>query len=406
MKKDTDPAYQKLKAYLVDVATADALEAIQNNENAIGWYDEKTSQALSIMSLVYPELATDPNARFAFTVALAVTSNGQKVNKNFELAKLAYEEYKKTGKMPTDIGIGTTKGSIDQGLNIFNILVEKYGIDDTRKILTTRFTVGQLKSIGIDVKGELVDQWVIGGATLGPKVGNGFFANLNRFFDALTMDRWFMRSWGRWTGKLFSTDQNKQMGSEARLGRSVSDILSKIEADVKADVESGKFKLSGNTEKARDKSFLEEVRRRSNEFLSSVIGPKRAQSIDLISVKEEIDSNEGKERKYHKTELSHNLAKAIKGASVKKEARNAMRDSYGGDEFRKAGNNLANNIDEEKQAPDNGSERKFIRDVFTDVLANLRDQGYNDLLWRSSAVLWNAEKKVYRVQKQGGLRVI
>ncbi len=399
-KKDTDPAYQKLKAYLVDVATADALEAIQNNENAIGWYDEKTSQALSIMSLVYPELATDQNAKFAFTVALAVTSNGQKVNKNFELAKLAYEEYKRTGKMPTNIGIGTTKGSIDQGLNIFNILVEKYGIDDTRKILTTRFTVGQLKSIGIEVKGELVDQWVIGGATLGPKVGNGFFANLNRFFDALTMDRWFMRSWGRWTGKLFSTDQSKQMGSEARLGRSVSDILSKIEADVKADVESGKFKLSGNTEKARDKSFLEEVRRRSNEFLSSVIGSKRAQSIDLISVKEEIDSNEGKERKYHKTELSHNLAKAIKGASVKKEARNAMRDSYGGDEFRKAGNNLANNIDEEKQAPDNGSERKFIRDVFTDVLANLRDQGYNDLTMADlQAVLWYAERKVYESAK-------
>jgi hypothetical protein len=43
---------------------------------------------------------------------------------------------------------------------------------------------------------------VYGAAAIGPKIGNGFFANLYGHFEQLTMDRWLMRTWGRWTGTL------------------------------------------------------------------------------------------------------------------------------------------------------------------------------------------------------------
>jgi len=38
-----------------------------------------------------------------------------------------------------------------------------------------------------------------GSAMLGPKIGQGFYQNLNGNFTPITMDLWFMRAWGRIT---------------------------------------------------------------------------------------------------------------------------------------------------------------------------------------------------------------
>ena len=38
-----------------------------------------------------------------------------------------------------------------------------------------------------------------GSAMLGPKIGQGFYQNLNGNFEPITMDLWFMRAWGRIT---------------------------------------------------------------------------------------------------------------------------------------------------------------------------------------------------------------
>ena len=208
-EKASEADQQKLKQFLIGAVMADAEYAIKGNSNAIGWYDETVNKSMHILSTIHPELSTDPQARFMFTAALAVTSNGQKVNTNFKLANTAYEFYKENGQFPTNIGIGQTAKTINKGLGVLNQLVARFGIEDTHRLLTSNFTVGQLNKLGIEVSGELVDQWVIGAATLGPKVGNGFFANLNGIFSALTMDRWFMRTWGRLTGKLFNTSEEK-----------------------------------------------------------------------------------------------------------------------------------------------------------------------------------------------------
>ena len=115
--------------YLVDAVVADALFAIQTNPNAVGWYDEKIAKALRLVSLIHPEVATDPQAKFAFTWALAVTSNGLKVNKNFELAEKAYARFKAEGRMPTDIGDGTATIAINSGLDFYNKMIDQYGFE-------------------------------------------------------------------------------------------------------------------------------------------------------------------------------------------------------------------------------------------------------------------------------------
>jgi hypothetical protein len=44
----------------------------------------------------------------------------------------------------------------------------------------------------------------------GPKVGGGFYQNLNGNYDPVTMDMWMMRTWGRLTGELVGAESEVQ----------------------------------------------------------------------------------------------------------------------------------------------------------------------------------------------------
>ena len=329
--------------YLVRTGVKDALFALQQNPNAIGWYDVKTRQALSVMSLVHPEIATDQNARFAFVWALAVTSNGMKVGKNFELAEAAYEAYKKTGAMPTDIQAGQAQKAINESLALFNELKASWGIDDLRRFMLTNFTVGEIAAISKDLKpgGEHAATFVKGAAILGPKIGNGFFSNLYGNFDALTMDRWLVRTWGRWTGTLIKPQPVQTAKARERLSA------------------------------ARD----------------AVAGDAKLQEIVGTQITKDTPVDE--------------LAVAIQEASTDPKLRSQMNETEAGTELRKAGNSLAKYLDGQKEAPAGPNERNYIRAVFADMLAELQQRPeYADLTMADlQAVLWYAEKRLYETAK-------
>lgn len=334
--------------YLTRVGVKDARLALKQNANAVGWYDLKTRQALAVISLVHPEVARDENARFAMVWAMAVTSNGLKVGKNFEIAEKVYQAYKDTGKMPTNMGIGTAGGAINDSLGLFNELKEKWGIDNLRKFMLTNFTVSEITGIAKNLKpgGEHADVTVRGAAILGPKIGNGFFSNLYGNFDALTMDRWLVRTWGRWTGTLISPMPKQTAVARGRL----TDNLKAISAD------------------------QAEMQR-----LSKVIGTE-------ITPDMSVDA----------------LAQAVQEASMDPATRTEMNATKAGEELRKAGNGLAKYLDGQKEAPSGPTERKYIRKVFGQILSELRkDPDYKDLSMADlQAVLWYAEKRLYESAKQ------
>ena len=335
---------EKADEYLLNVATEDAIFALRQNANAIGWYDEKTRQALSVMSLIHPEISTDENSRFAFTWALAVTSNGMKVDKNFDLAESTYQYYKRNGSMPTNLQAGQAQAAINSSLQLFNELVKAWGIDNLRMFMQTNFTVREIGSLSKELKpdGEFVDTEVKGSAIIGPKIGNGFFSNLYGDFSPLTMDRWLIRTWGRWTGTLIKNLPEQTSKAEARL----------------------KDAVAAAGENARE--------------LSDLIG------MDITSA----NINE--------------LAVAIKKASMDKESRAAMNMSPAGQELRKAGNSLYNYLDGQKESPSGPGERNHIRSIFAQVLSKLRENPeYADLTMADlQAVLWYAEKRVYETAKE------
>ena len=334
--------------YLIRVGVRDALFALQQNPNAIGWYDEKTRQALAVMSLIHPEIAKDEDAKFAFVWALAVTSNGMKVNENFKLAESAYEYYKTNKRMPTNIRAGQAQGAINKSMGLFNELVDNWGMNNLRQFMQTNFTVGEIASINRRLKpgGEHADVIVKGASVLGPKIGNGFFSNLYGDFTSLTMDRWLVRTWGRWTGTLIKAMPNQTKAAEARLTAAVTAL---------------------NAEEAK--------------ALGDIVGS----GINTTNLEK--------------------LANAIQKSSMDPDARARLNQSDKGQELRKAGNSLAKYLDGQKEAPAGPHERKYIRSIFNSILTEIQsDPQYADMTMADmQAVLWYAEKRLYETAKDNNV---
>jgi hypothetical protein len=348
--------------YLTRIGYRDALYALRQNPNSVGWYDEKTRQAIAVMALVHPELLTDENARFAFTWALAVTSNGIKVDKNFELADSVYRTYKATGKMPTNLTAGQAQAAINRSLGMFNELRDAWGIDNLRRFAQTEYTIQELRYIvdDFDAGGEFAETTVKGAGILGPKIGNGFFSNLYGDFRSLTMDRWLIRTWGRWTGTLIKEMPVQTQNARTRLGKAVE-------------------------------ALNEETRITIASILRNQIPESQEQQrgvIDALAAGEGVDLDV--------------LSTVIQKASMDKEARAALNESMSGQEIRKSGNSLAKYLDGQKEAPAGPGERVQIRSVFASILQELQKlPEYSDLTMADlQAALWYAEKRLYETAKE------
>lgn len=352
------------KKYVTDILTKEAINAITEHPEAIGWYDIKTQEALAVIALIHPEIETDMVARGEFIFALAVTSNGNKVAKNFEYAEDVYSKYKASGKTHWDEEgeYGIQQVAIKATFKMVNQLLQNgMSMEDINSFFVTKHLVGNLKYYDKKgkekkmVTGESVSLPVFGAAILGPKIGNGFYMNLWGEFGQLTMDRWFMRTWGRVTNTLIS-DMSKQI--EANTIK-IQDTIKSVKSALAND--------------PKQKSTL-------LKFLG----------FDKIS---QISESEKGVQK---------LAEIIAKRSGKKALRDTLIEFPLLDRLRKDGNNLYKNLQGEKEAPGGAVERQFIRDVFDDVQKRLKDEAGIDITMADlQAVLWYPEKILYESFKKG-----
>ena len=335
--------------HIAKVAFRDAKFALDHSPNAVGWYDNRVQAALKTLGALHPELMTDWKARMKFVWALAVTSNGLKVDKNFELAEAVYQRSKKNGLFPTDVGIGNAANAINDGLRSYNKLMKAWGAHKLFLFMTTPATVEQLTTLmeesGLGIKvdsSESPSETVYGAHILGSKIGNGFYMNLHGELNQLTMDRWFIRTWGRWTGTLFSFPSEK----------SIDENFSKMRGA-----------LVKITKKPK---LLAEV--------NEVYG------FDIRSVSMEV------------------LARRTQKLAQSKETRDTFfAKNENLEALRKAGNNVWKGLDGQKEAPSGPAERSEIRSFMRPLLAQLQAMpGYADLTMADlQAALWYAEKRYY-----------
>jgi hypothetical protein len=76
----------------------------------------------------------------------------------------------------------------------------KEGIEHARQFFSEQMTARELtERTTEEPSATLKDDMVYGSAMMGPKIGQGFYQNLNGNFTPITMDLWFMRAWGRIT---------------------------------------------------------------------------------------------------------------------------------------------------------------------------------------------------------------
>lgn len=341
----------EVENYMKDSLVHESLLAISAHPEAIGWYEEKTQLALETLSLLHPELKTDKSAKGAFIFILAVTSNGNKVDANFGMAEREYSKFKKTGRFDDTAEFGIQQNAIKNSLTLFNKLLDKgLSVDQITDFFLSKYKAsnfkfktedGKLKNL---VTGELASEDVYGAAILGSKIGNGFYMNMWGRFEQLTMDRWFMRTWGRLTGTLLKIDKEAIYEAENRLKKVVSSI--------------SKSKI--------------------NDSILSKLIPNYS-------------------------EMSpSDLSKAINKLSMDKGYRATLSSKKDLNELRLSSNGLFNKMNGEVEAPSNGSQRKFIRGVFNEVQKALKSEHNIDITMADlQAVLWYPEKILYESFKEG-----
>jgi hypothetical protein len=217
------------------IATQMAAEtelALESSGNAADWYSAALERTLSVAAVKYPMLTSDAaaeaaglgtasNARFLFTYIMATTSQNLDVAANAKATDAAFEQMLArwaAGDYTMDTkrwGTGDKKKAMNENFAKFNRMLPKMPGDTAVERLSSMDrlfrqsnTVGEWTRL-MDAAGipytppgqTAVDAVVYGSSTLGPKIGNGFWQNLNGNFSPLTIDLWMRRTWGRLTGK-------------------------------------------------------------------------------------------------------------------------------------------------------------------------------------------------------------
>ena len=203
--KYDDAALDTLSTRMADEAVA----ALKKEGNASDWYNSKITEMNNVLQKLHPELQSGTTEEGIFKAGLALTSNGATVDYNLKAAEHVYTVFKASGKFPEDLksleaaigGFGPEGPTLVKQFARANDMITEMGADKFVEFLNTKFTVKELTQLGFKLSGEAVDFETYGSAIFGPKIGGGFYQNLRGNFNPVTFDRWWMASWGRWTGQ-------------------------------------------------------------------------------------------------------------------------------------------------------------------------------------------------------------
>lgn len=333
---------------------AEAIGAINSAGSALEWYDSTIRNTLAQAALKYPELDTDPRARLAFLLSMAISSQGLNVESNLNFTMRQYGEYRKTVDPATGIGqfrtIGEGKHSGAQANNfrIANSMIKSIGPDQMIRFLRTSFTAKELTDAGLEIGGELKSEQVLGSAIFGPKIGFGFYSNLDGNFDPVTMDMWFMRTIGRLAGTLPAFERGKFDKQVARLRKSLT-------------------------------------QRGSNGIFPNSIDPNLvARAKDKVLGDDPVIELARAVAKLHERDFTANRAEYDNKTRVQSKMVLASK-------------SIVQSLDKPRDAPKSGGERRALRDVVRRAVAKVSSiYGKNVANAAFQALIWYPEQELYR----------
>ena len=214
---------------LAEMLALESQYAMSLQGNASNWYKNELQTAMDYAGDIFPNIKNNPQQQDLLKIIMGITSNGLSVKQNTNLAINVYENYLGAGQIFGE-GSGTSKKAMENSFALLNTLIQSNGLESTLSFMKRNipvkdldavmsFATGLKKSVGLESKNAIVK----GSSMFGPKIGGGFIPNLLGDYNALTPDRWFMRSWGRVTGTLSSSNQ-----------KALNSSLSKFRSTIKA----------------------------------------------------------------------------------------------------------------------------------------------------------------------------
>jgi hypothetical protein len=419
------------------LTAAEAQLALESTGNAADWYSEAVLRAMNVASIKYPMLqddaaaaeagfGTSSNARFAFTYIMAVTSQNLDVAANSVAADTAFSEMVESIKsgdysMKKEWGTGDKQAAMGKNfekflpmLNAMNGGTPQEQLTNLDKMFREKRTVREwevaMKAAGIPYSppgNTAKDAVVYGSSTLGPKIGNGFWQNLNGNFDPLTIDLWMRRTWGRLTGKsigqpdavpaqrrrlkaAISKSRSNEQGSPDLIEMARSDLASS-EAALEAHKSAGQ--LEGQTKK----DFSAETRR-----LNKEVSEGKALLSDLAGLK----APEPWKAEYGKTDDAL-LAYSNRLITAWSKEYKKLQETYGSANiptelqptWARAAKAIKSNLSTPLDQIANGTQRKQVEAVGQRAREILSERGIDVTTADLQALLWYPEKELW-----GGLR--
>jgi hypothetical protein len=338
----------------------EAVNALQNDTNAIGWYDRKLKAAKRVVSIVDPRVTQSPDAEAAFDFALSVTSNGQAVADNFQYALEVFRHFMDNGVMPTTTWKkgGERNNAMAEAFEFFNTYQASGQNTPIQEFLDLDFTVNELKQWadnfnsrnGTQIKvpsSEGANAQVKGSYIIGPKIGQGFYQNIRGNYDPLTMDIWWMRMWNRLVGRPFVDDPNLPQGRQ-----NVKDAM----------------KGAGKLEQ-----------RMINQTLKDMGVGKREINKDPELFDQFVTEVEKRYQKFYKDYKQKN-------------GKNHNKPDF----FKKTGTHVKNLKPQLQAQPKGPNERAYMRQVTKAAIDKLRNLGYDITTADFQALMWYPEKQLFR----------
>ncbi len=363
---------QALMNYLTDAFELETLVAMKAYPDAIGWYDETVTKAMTVVELIYPEIKADKDLAAIMKMAVAISSNGLKVKQNFALAIKQYEYFRENGKFNPELVEGAQGGSMSNAFAFINEALSIMSIENFVEFLVTPVRNGDMSATITVIDEETgkekkqkqnlspqypVDHMLFGAAIFGPKIGNGFFMNLMGEFQTLTIDRWLTRQFGRLRGDLLiARSQALTKSGEERFIKALTKLR-----------KSDRKKLGAM--KSRKKPY----------FIDELFNP----AFDLKKNASDLDIDQ--------------LSRKVASATANKDRLAVLQSTPQLNELRKAARNHVKNLKGEKEAPSTGTERVFMETVFKDLQNRLFSKyGISITIADLQAVNWYPEKALYQ----------
>lgn len=321
LSEQTEENKEKISSVMAD----ETLAALRRDDSGVEWYARSMQQAVEQFARIHPEVLSSPEAMVAFRAAIAITSNGTTVEENAKNTESVYSSWKKSGEMPV-VGFGKEAESMEKGFAKYNALVKEHGAEGAEQFLDAKISVKELKKMGYSISGENLPTIVHGSAIFGPKVGV-FYQNIGGNLEPLTMDRWFVRTWNRYSGT------------------NIPD---------------------------RSKAF-----------------PKRAANLRAEIAKERRIPG------YKKSDLMRD-DEVLMAFAIEQNRNLRLRKFKDKTEIEARSKNLEEGVLDQKLSPSGGGERNWMREVSMRALEKVRDAGTDIEPATMQALLWYAEKDLYR----------